>query len=321
MSSLWTRPKALVLRLWRTDAPLTGTGLFMLVLLAAFGAGLWLDPRTVLGAPVWLKPAKFAASIAVYTFTLAWLFGYLPAQRRTRRVVSWATAAAMLIEIAIIGGQAARGTTSHFNVSTPLNATLWTGMGLAIVTQTVTSIAVAVALFRQPFADRALGWALRLGMAITIAGAFLGGTMTRPDDAQLADMRAGRPSVAGAHTVGAPDGGPGVAITGWSRDHGDLRVAHFLGLHALQALPLLAVALRRTRVAPSRQVRLIATAAGSYTALVAIVLWQALRGQSIVAPDLATLGALLIWLALTALLAWRSVASRRLSRATAPTTA
>src|SRR5580704_12487989 len=167
-------------RLWKTDAPLTMTGLLMLPALAIAAVGLILDPRLITGAPAWLKPAKFALSIAVYVFTLAWTFTFVPGFRRTRRIVGWVTAIVMLLELGIIAVQAWRGTSSHFNFSTPLNAVLFAVMGAAIVIQTVTSIAVAVALWRQEFEDQALGWALRLGMIITIIGAFSGGLMTRP---------------------------------------------------------------------------------------------------------------------------------------------
>ena len=64
---------------------LTFTGLLMLVVLAASLAGLWLDPRVITGAPAWLKPVKFAISIAIYTLTLVWVFTYLPEWARTRR--------------------------------------------------------------------------------------------------------------------------------------------------------------------------------------------------------------------------------------------
>ena len=145
----------------------------------------------ITGAPAWMKPAKFAASIAIYTLTLAWVFTYLPEWPRTRRVVSWVTAVTLLLEIVIIDVQAWRGTTSHFNVGTLVDGVLFTIMGLAILVQTLAAIAVAVALWRQRFADRALGWALRLGMTITIVGAMTGGLMTQPTRAQLDNARAG----------------------------------------------------------------------------------------------------------------------------------
>src|SRR4051812_48100459 len=65
-------------RFWRIDAALTATGLLMFGLLGAFSAGLLLDPRLVLGAPLWLKPAKFALSIGLYCLTMVWLFGFIP---------------------------------------------------------------------------------------------------------------------------------------------------------------------------------------------------------------------------------------------------
>jgi hypothetical protein len=291
-------------RLWMSDAPLTATGLLMLAGLAAALAGLWLDPRTITGAPAWLKPAKFAISTAIFAFTLAWVFTYLEDWARLRRVVSWVTVVTFMLEVALIFVQAWRGTTSHFNVSTPLDAVVFGVMGVGIVVQTGASMAVAVALWRQPFNDRALGWALRLGMALSIIGASTGGLMTVPTAAQLAELRSThRLTVSGAHTVGAPDGGPGIPGTGWSRDHGDIRVPHFLGLHALQALPMVALLLPRRRETDARRTRVTLAAAASYFTLFAILLAQALSGESVVAPSLAFLATFALWAGATAIAA------------------
>ena len=287
---------AMLHRLWKGSAPLTATGLAMMAALAVAAIGLVVDPRIVTGAPAWLKPAKFAASIAIYTFTLAWIFTLIPEWTRTRRVVGWTTAVTLMLEIAIIDLQALRGTTSHFNVATLFDGVLFTIMGAAIVVQTLSSIAVAAALWQHELTDRALGWTLRLGMTITIVGALTGGLMTRPTPQQLDAARAGeRMTVVGAHTVGGPDGGPGLPGTGWSTDHGDLRVPHFLGLHALQALPIVALALRRRQVSEFVRVRLAITAAVSYAALFGLLLAQALRGQSLLAPHALTMVLLGAW--------------------------
>jgi hypothetical protein len=273
----------------------------MIPILVAAAAGLFLDPRMITGAPAWLKPAKFAASIAIYSFTLAWIFSVIPEWTRTRRVVGWLTAVTMVVEIAIIGGQALRGTTSHFNVATPLDAALFAVMGSAIVVQTLSTVAVAVALWRHAFADRALGWALRLGMAVTIVGALTGGLMTRPTEEQLDAARRGTAMrVVGAHTVGAPDGGPGLPGVGWSKTHGDVRIAHFIGLHALQLLPILAFVLSRGKLSEAVRVRLTITAGASYASLFGILLSQALRGQSVLSPDALTLALLGAWALATA---------------------
>jgi hypothetical protein len=276
---------------------LTAIGLAMLVILAGTLLGLAVDPRVVTGAPVWLKPAKFAVSIAIYSLTLAWIFGLIPEWTRTRRLVGWTTAIVLVLEMAIIGLQAFRGTTSHFNVSTPFDAVAFAVMGIAIFSQTVSTIWVAVALWRHAFADRALGWALRFGMTITILGAFTGGLMTQPTTEQLEAARAGkRMTIAGAHTVGAPDGGSGLPGTGWSTTHGDIRVPHFVGLHALQALPLIALLLPRRRPIGPARIRLVLVAAGSYLTLFGVLLFQALRGQSVLAPDGLTVALLSAWM-------------------------
>jgi hypothetical protein len=201
-------------------------------------------------------------------------------------------------------------------VSTPLDATLFYIMGGAIFLQTLVSVTAAVALWRQRFAERALGWALRFGMVLTIAGAMTGPLMTRPTAEQIADARAGMPMIiSGAHSVGGPDGGPGVPVTGWSREHGDLRVPHFIGLHAIQALALVALGVRRWRRSEAARVKAVFAATGSYAALFLLVLWMALRGQSVVALDQITVAAFLIWAGGTTLIfGWIGRDARRSSR-------
>ena len=308
MKSLFARVRHVMATLWGGSPVLTATGLFMAGVLVASLIGLFVDPRVITGMPAWLKPAKFAVSTTIYMFTLAWIFTLLPAWPRTRQIVGWVTAVIFVLEVGIIDTQAWRGTTSHFNVGTVLDGVLFGVMGSAIVLQTLTSIAVAVAAWRQRFADRALGWALRLGLVITIVGASTGGFMTRPTSAQLAEARAtGRIAIAGGHTVGAPDGGPGLPGTGWSLEHGDIRLPHFVGLHAMQILPLLALMLRR-RAPETARVRVMMVAAASYVSIFAILLWQALRGQSFMQPDGVTIGAFAAWALLTVLAAWLAAA-------------
>jgi hypothetical protein len=258
-------------------------------------AGIFLDPRIITGVPAWLKPAKFAISTSIYCLTLAWVFNYITPGTRFAKVFAWTIAIVVVLEVAIIDVQAARGVTSHFNDSTPLDARLFTIMGIAIIVLWMASIGIAILLFRQRFADSALGWALRLGMAITVAGSAVGGLMLRPPPPQPGMVR-----TEGAHTVGAPDGGPGLPVTGWSTGHGDLRVPHFLGLHAIQVIPLLAWILGRRR-SEQQRTRTVILAAASYLALIGILTWQALRGQSIVSPEALTLTALGIWLTATAM--------------------
>jgi hypothetical protein len=266
----------------------------MLVVAVPSLVGIFVDSRIITGAPAWLKPFKFAISTAIYSLTLAWIFTWLSDWPRARRAVGWTTAIVFVLEVAIIDTQAWRGTTSHFNVSTPLNMVLFLIMGGAILLQTFVSVAIAIALWRQRFRDRPLGWALRIGMTLTIAGALIGPLMTRPNPAQLAAARAGeRMTIAGAHTVGGVDGGSGVPVTGWSTEHGDLRAPHFIGLHAIQVLALIAIGLRHLRRPETIRVRVMLAAAASYGLLFVLLLWEALRGQSIVASG--SIASIAVW--------------------------
>jgi hypothetical protein len=315
MQSIMSKTRDHIRQLWNTDAPLTGASVLMLAVLGCAAIGLAVDPRTIAGMPAWMKPAKFAMSTAIFMVTLAWIFSYLPSWVRMRRIVGRSVAFLLVLEVAIISAQAWRGTTSHFNTGTALDATLFTVMGIAIAIQTVLSVVVLIALWRQPFTDRALGWALRLGLAISILGASTGGLMVTPTAAQIAEARVThRLPVSGAHTVGAPDGGPGITGVGWSREHGDVRVPHFLGLHAMQLLPLVVIAATRRGLAEAQRVRLAFVVAASYFSLFAILLWQALRAQSVLRPDATTLIEISIWAVVTIITSWAVIARRPVVR-------
>ena len=266
----------------------------MLVAFIGSVAGIFIDPRIITGVPAWLKPAKFGISSAIYAASIAWLLPYITVWPRFTRVMGWVIAVVLNLEVAIIDLQAARGTTSHFNFSTPLDGALFGVMGVAIAVLWLASVGLVAALFRQNFDDAGWGWALRLGLSISLLGAAVGGIMVQPTAEQL---HTGRITTVGGHTVGGRDGGPGLPGAGWSTEHGDLRISHFVGLHALQVIPFLAWFFRRRR--GSSPAAVFAFSA-SYLTLAGILAWQALCGEPITAPQSATLAALALWLAGTA---------------------
>ncbi|MEV5974922.1 hypothetical protein [Streptomyces sp. NPDC051921] len=258
--------------------------------------GLVLDDRILVGAPIWAKPFKFSVSFIAYGLTLAWMLSLLPTARG-RRVGWWAgtiLTVASLIEMALITLQVIRGEQSHFNNGTPFDAAVFQVMGATVVVLWLAALAIAVLLLRARILDRATAWAVRLSSVIALAGAAVGFVMVPPTPEQLAVED---PAVVGAHSVGVPDGGPGIPLLGWSTTGGDLRIAHFFGMHALQLVPLLllvlaALAPRYARLADDRvRLRLVLTASASYAATFVLVAWQALRGQPLLSPDALTLAA------------------------------
>jgi hypothetical protein len=263
---------------------LTTAGLVMLLDTAVSLVGLAVDPTIILGAPAWMKPLKFGISTAMFCFTVAWMLGHFGRTQRFGSILGGCLAAALTVEIVLIDLQAARHTTSHFNYASPFDAAVFGAMGLGIVVVLLSTCLLLGASFVEQFSDPGLGWAIRLGLLLAVVGMGVGPLMTMPTPEQLAAQRIthGRMSHMGAHTVGAPDGGPGMPVTGWSADHGDLRIAHFLGLHAMQVLLLVWwLAGRREAVAT----RPVMAAALSVAGIFAVVLWQALRGLPLLRPD------------------------------------
>ena len=284
---------------FRWHRPLMTLAAAMAGLLLVAVVGLVVDDRVLTGLPIWAKPTKFALSVLIYAVTWSWLIAQLGRVRRTAWWLGTVAAAFLGVEMVIIVGQVLRGTTSHFNQTTPFNSMLWRIMGMSIVLVWLATLAVCVILFRNSGIDRGRTLAVRGGSVLAVVGMALGFLMVMPTSRQIAEGE----SISGAHTVGLADGGPGLPLLGWSTVGGDLRIPHFVGMHALQLIPLVAIGLeflaRRWPVLGQQvvKVRLVVVAVVGYTALLGVLTWQALRGQSIIHPDALTalaLGAIVV---------------------------
>ncbi|MFD4222988.1 hypothetical protein [Streptomyces griseus] len=285
----------------------------MAALAVVSAVGLVVDDRALVGAPIWAKPFKFSVSFVAYCLTLAWMLTLLTRGRRIGRWAGHVVVLTSLVEMVIITVQVVRGKRSHFNTATAFDSALWNTMGMTIVVLWAATLVIAVLLLRTRIADRAEALAVRGGLLIALAGAALGFLMTLPSESQQAVGNLDATDAIGAHSVGVPDGGPAMALTGWSTTGGDLRAPHFVGMHALQLIPLLLIALvlLAPRFAPLRdagvRLRLVRVAVAGYAALVALITWQALRGQPLIHPDGITLAAAGAILAAVAGGAWAAL--------------
>ena len=218
------------------------------------------DTRLILGINPWIKPMKFLTSVTIFLWTVAW---FMPetTSPRGRAIVRWIIGPAMIIEIACIVLQSARGTTSHFNGTSAFNMAIFAIMGATIVVNTI-AMGIFLAIIRRDTPQQRAGylWGVRLGIAIFLLASLQGGVIVANN----------------AHTVGAADGGPGLPFVNWSTTAGDLRVAHFFGMHALQALPLLGFFLDKSRI-PARN--LVVAASIVWLAVMGGLLMIALLGR------------------------------------------
>ncbi|MFD8323317.1 hypothetical protein [Kitasatospora purpeofusca] len=289
----------------------------MAVVLAVALVGLAVGRQSITGQPAWAKPARFALSICLYSFTLLWLLTFVRGHERLVRTVSRVSAVALTVEMALIAAAAAAGTTSHFNFTTATTTGVWVAMAVFIATVWTMALATAVLLLFQRVQPPAFAWGLRLGAGVCCLGMAVAFRMTlpTPEQREAAAQGHGMPII-GAHTVGPADGGPGLPVTDWSTLGGDLRIPHFVGLHALQVLPLLGLLLadRPRRATPRHRTALMWIAALSYLGLVLVLTWQALRAQPVTAPDARTGAALL---ALAAVAGTAALLVLRHARATA----
>ena len=212
------------------DPLLFWTGAFMLLMLLVVTLISISDTRQILGLNPWIKPMKFMTSITIFLWTVAWFMPETQPKPLARALVRWTIAIAMLVEIFCITMQSVRGVTSHFNHATAFDDAIFGIMGMGVVFNTLAMV-LFLAIIRRDTPPSRAGyiWGIRIGVAMFLLASFQGTLIVGND----------------ALTVGAPDGGPGLPFVNWSTEFGDLRIAHFFGMHAMQALPILGFHLDR----------------------------------------------------------------------------
>lgn len=246
----------------QSQRTLVVSGIISLALAVVTGFLSLVDDQEILGIDRWIKPMKFFLSITAFLWTMSIYFHFLPTRKIIQQVLTWAMIVIFALEMLVITGQSVRSQPSHFNFSTPLDSSLFSLMGIAIGILTLLMIIVTILYFTHKIAlPPAVVLGLRLGLAVMLLGAAQGGYMS---------SRTG-------HSVGVRDGGQGLPLVNWSTEGGDLRVAHFLGLHGLQIIPLFALGMHRAR--PKAAALLTTLFAVLYVAIFAAAFIQALCAQ------------------------------------------
>lgn len=216
----------------------------------------------VAGVNAWYKPFKFALSTVFYAWAMAWFCAYLPPSFNLK-LFNWTVIILLGFEIAYIAFQAGKGQLSHYNLSTAFYATLYSLMAIAATVVTLYTAYVGILFCKHSFPDLPdyYVWSIRIAIFIFVIFALEGFVM------------GSRMS----HTIGGTDGAHGIPILNWSKKFGDPRIAHFIGMHALQVIPLLSFYLLKNT-------KLTIGVGILYTALAIFTLVQALKGKSLFAP-------------------------------------
>ncbi len=208
----------------------------VLCLLGMIGCifGLTVDSRFLMGAPVWLKPLKFFISAGMFSLSAAWIMSIQSVNIKWLYPLFRHTLVFTLsFELIYITWRAALGQKSHFNYENLFAIIMYSIMGFAIVAGIFVFLGLAIVLIKAGWlkSNDRVKEAVVFGLIITfVLGGGFGGYMS----SQL------------GHLVGTniTDDTNGLPLLKWSTEFGDLRIAHFFGLHALQLLPILAWLLR-----------------------------------------------------------------------------
>lgn len=227
--------------------------------------GIVFDSRVVDGINPWVKVLKFDLSIALYLITMSWVLKIF--ESNFQKAISWQISVCMILETIPITIQALRGTKSHFNISTVGDSIVFSIMGVVIAYNTFVLIWVYVKSVRiNNESDAPTFSAIRLGLASLILGSAVGGYMSKIL----------------SHTVGGLDGGPGLPFLNWSTLAGDLRVAHFFGLHGIQLFFVVLLIAKKLKLSEKNSIKIIRGTFLIWLAIFVYLLAMALQGQPLI---------------------------------------
>lgn len=256
----------------KTSSPiLYWNAMFILLLAVVSFIGLFVDDRTLMGTNVWVKPLKFTVSTAIYMMTVGFLITFYPYSNRKKKVINGIVSWTLLIEMLIVPLQAFRGVQSHYNQSNLFDGVLFGCMGILIGINVLIMALLLIDTIRLKMkTTKSVQWAIFLGWAIVLIGSWVGGQM-------ISQM---------AHNVGVADGGEGLPILNWSTKGGDLRIAHFFGLHGIQIIPLFAWWIsKKWKSYNIKQIIAVTSFALLYAGWIAFVFYQAKQGMPLIAMN------------------------------------
>jgi hypothetical protein len=224
----------------------------------------FMDDRTLMGVNVWMKPLKFSISVAIYILTVGFLMTLYPFSKKKKNLINNIVCWTLLIELGLIIYQASGGVQSHYNISNPFDGLIFTAMGILIA---INVIIMALFIFEtirlKLKTPKLLQWAILLGWVIVFFGSWVGGQM-------ISEM---------SHNIGVEDGGPGLPLVNWSTIAGDLRVAHFFGLHGLQIIPIFALLIsNKSKTTTKNQIIIVTVFGLAYALFVGYTFYQAKQG-------------------------------------------
>jgi len=265
---------ALAGQVWRAVRPvgtyqrlLWWAGTLLLASAVVHGVVAAVDGSPWWGPVSWRKPITFGLSLGLLLWAVVWILRQLP-ERWWARVPAGLIGFSAPVEGALITMQRWRGVASHFNEATPFDSAIWSAIGTLILPLTLgvtLLLIVSFVRFRGTLASRV---AVVAGLAGILAAGWIGRDMAAIGEAAFAATG----QVPQDELIGAA---------------GSAKLAHFVGLHAVQVLAVLAIVVNAGRLSARAAGLVTLVGAAGYAAVFGAVTATAYAGRAPYSPTVA----------------------------------